>query len=288
MERLKGGVGRDLDKGKKICKKDVSIDTIRVNVTTKISTDANATDANLTGKIIDISSNTGVKDANVSVGKYSTLTDINGSYSLEYSSERNVIVTVNHKDYFSNTRTIQSLDANKTLTIKIAKPLASIAFDASKGATLTQKASKSVGKALVKFPAGAYEQSSKHYSGKVHATMSYYDTATDTAKTLLPGIAKGQENSTTDNIESLGFIQMALVDDNGTKIELEEGNEITLTFPAKLEDNASKDLVDVPLSSFDLKTGLWKKGADATLTGTNYVGKVKKVDVWSLDLKASK
>jgi len=109
---------------KKICKKDVSLDTINVIVTKKKPTDSNGTDYNLTGKIIDIVSNQPVVDANVSVEEHVAKTDKTGAFSIQYStSERNIVVTVKHKDYFSNTRTLQSTDENKSLEIKIAKPL---------------------------------------------------------------------------------------------------------------------------------------------------------------------
>ena len=224
-----------------------------------------------------------VKDANgsplsgvkVTTGTESVTTDGKGEFSFTKAEvvEKRTIVKFEKNGYFSLTRSREKDDQMFIEAVLQRKENGKISlqtkFSASEAKTLEISGMKVALKA-----SSVVRADGSAYSGNVNADMLYLDPNNENFAELMPGgdLAAVRTDGSNAVLISYGMTDVSLTDDSGNPLQLKDGTpaEVTFPIPAGMENNAPAEM---PLWSFDEKTGLWKEEGTATLKGNVYVGK---------------
>lgn len=132
------------------------------------------------------------------------------------------------------------------------------------------------------------------YTGSVSTQISYLDPASENFAAAMPGgdlMASGYGSVDASNpnpqLVSYGMVRFEMTGD-GQKLQLKEGSEATITFPATDVEKPSDDST-IPIWSFNEETGLWVYEGEATKQPDgSYVGKVKHFSWYNLDYPSTR
>ena len=233
----------------------------------------------VSGKVTD-SNGTAVSGARVAIAGHIVTTTADGSYTLSSvpAGER-VLVNVTHPDYLANSRVTEVNTTDVTQNITLDTPKATLTFDAADGATISQRNGASV-----ELPANGYiDANGTAYTGAVTVKMSYHAITTQSARATFPGTFEGIEGNTTFPIQSYGFMNVELTDENGNPVNLDGNSTATLTYP---NDKSLHTPSTVPLWYYDKSQGYWIEEGEAVRTNNfYYVGTVTHFTSWNLDVK---
>lgn len=233
--------------------------------------------------------------AGVTVGSGSsvTVTDATGSFALANVEVVNgrTVVDLKKDGYFDVVRSVSMKQSDNWEIVMVSKNNSEITakstYNASKTGTLKTDAGMKV-----EMPANGYkvDATGKDYAGSVTSELLYLDPDDDNFEAMMPGgdLAAVREDNSVAQLVSYGMLQVKMSDDKGNKLQLKEGSEAKLTFPVP-DMFVGKDLPnEIPLWSFNEKTGLWEEEGAATLQGDVYVGNVKHFSWVNLDWPESR
>ncbi len=228
--------------------------------------------------------------AGVTVGSGSTVTvtDASGSFALSKVEVVNgrTVVDLKKDGYFDVVRSVSMKQSDNWEIVMVSKNNSEIAaqstYNASKAGTLKTSAGMKV-----EMPANGYkvDATGKDYTGSVTSELLYLDPDDDNFEAMMPGgdLAAVREDNSVAQLVSYGMLQVKMSDDKGNKLQLKDGSEAQLTFPVP-DMFVGKTLPnEIPLWSFNEKTGLWEEEGVASLKGNEYVGKVKHFSWVNLD-----
>lgn len=242
-------------------------------------------DASLRGFVTDTQGKP-LADVTVISGTHSTVSDKMGSFILtkaDVNDERS-IVKFEKEGYFSLVRSVKfSGEENWTVAL-CSKSNSKIAVSNTFSST-TGKEVK-VGNLVNNLPANGFKvkETGETYSGTVKAEMVYLDPNDDAFAEMMPGGDLAAVDDTQERVQlvSYGMTSVNLTDDKGTPLQLADGSEATLKFPipAGMEKDAPEEM---PLWSFNEKTGLWVEEGKAVKNGDHYEGKVSHFSWVNLD-----
>lgn len=228
----------------------------------------------------------------VNSGTETATTDASGSFALaniEVVQGRTVVVF--KKDgYFDVVRSVTKADKDKWEVVMVSRYNSTITDNATYSAASSQTLSTNDGME-VKLPSDAYKnaETGKDYNGLVNTEMLYLNPDDDNFATMMPGgdLAAVDADNKTVQLVSYGMTKVEMTDNSGNKLQLKDGKEAELTFPIpeSLKDNTPNQ---IPLWSFNEKTGLWEEEGLATLQNGVYVGKVKHFSWVNLDWPESR
>ena len=125
-------------------------------------------------------------------------------------------------------------------------------------------------------------------TGSVKAEVAYLDPNTDDFSSRMPGgdlVALRTDNSEAQLV-SYGMMSISMTDAAGKEVQVKEGSEVTLVFPAP-EGLEAHD--EIPLWSFNETIGIWEEEGKATkqADGT-YKGTIKHFSWHNLDYPESR
>ena len=210
-----------------------------------------------------------------------TITDESGTYFLEINADENVSVSADFSNYAQNSRVITVEEDGITyLNISLIIVDAVETFDASNGAEIFTKG------ATISLPSSYTLEDGTPYTGQVTAKISYNRVTTIDGNKAFPGDYTGlQTDGTTTVLQSYGFIDVALSDANGSKLQITEGTTATLTYP--MDDNIENTPATIPLWYYDIEQGIWVEDGVATydVDTNSYSGEVTHFTTWNLDAK---
>ena len=163
-------------------------------------------------------------------------------------------------------------------------------FQATSGGTTQTNGMK------VEIPANAVvKEDGSAYTGQVRTNITYLDPASDNFAAAMPGgdlMASGYGSVDASNpdpqLVSYGMVDFNMTDVSGNKLQLKEGSEATITFPATNVEKPSDD-AKIPIWSFNDETGLWVYEGEATKQSDgSYVGKVRHFSWYNLDYPSTR
>ncbi|PTB83443.1 hypothetical protein C9926_02895, partial [Sulfurovum lithotrophicum] len=273
-------------KKRKQCKKYKTYDFVSIFVSPadNNSTDSNETNisgVSISGNIIDINGTT-IAGATVSIDGQTVITDANGVYTvMNVMSANRVSIDVSHSNYLTNSRIVEVNSTDITLDITLDTPKATLTFDSTLGATITEFSGASV-----ELPSNGYvDANGLAYTGSIIVKMAYHAITTQSGRSTFPGTFEGiDSNGSTFPIVSYGFMNVELTDTNGNPLNLDGNATATLTFP---NDILLYTPSTVPLWYYDEAQGYWVEDGEATNIGhtSTYVGTVTHFTSWNLDAK---
>ena len=238
----------------------------------------------VTGVIKDVSGDPllGVK---VSANGNEVITDINGTYSIEVEVNEQVSVTAELDNYAQNSRNVEVFEntvSNLDLTLVLVDKI--VDFDVRVGATIiTKGATVSLGASTI------VNEDGSNFLGTVTAKVSFNQVTSSVGREAFPGDYVGLETNGDETVlQSYGFIDVTLEDENGNLLRLADGETATLTYP--MDVNIATTPATIPLWYYDVVQGIWVEDGIATYdAGTNtYTGTVTHFTTWNLDAKVAR
>lgn len=226
----------------------------------------------------------------VTSGQDSAVTGERGGYLLEKCRAVNgrCVVKFERPEYFSVIRTSEIEEGEARVDAILMEQ------DAKEGVTEvarfynSQGATIEVGKMKVEIPANSlvYEKDGKPFDGSVFASLYYLNPNSENFVKEMPG---GDMSGVTADGKSVillsyGMVEVTLKDSLSQKLQLKEGAESTLTFPAPDGFSEEQKHNQIPLWYFDEEKGTWVEEGVATKSGNLYVGKVKHFSWHNLDV----
>jgi len=152
----------------------------------------------------------------------------------------------------------------------------------STGGILTQKDG-----AVIDLPAkGIVDMNGVVYTGEVDVAMAWIDPSSEDLGERMVGDLSGiDEDGEIQSLSSMGMLQVELIGEDGTLLNLAEGEIATLTFPVPSSMMHIAEPV-IPLWSYDEQAGFWIEEGEAYLEGNTYVGDVTHFSSWNVDYKS--
>lgn len=131
------------------------------------------------------------------------------------------------------------------------------------------------------FPADAIvNKDGEAYSGKVNVTAKYLHPNNNELGNMMPGaLIADAANGNTAVLGTLGMMAVELMGASGQKLNLKQGSQATIEFPAVTDYAPSQ----INLWYFDEDKGRWKEEGIATLEGDKYIAKVSHFSFWNCD-----
>ncbi|MBO7522820.1 MAG: hypothetical protein J6T30_03090 [Bacteroidales bacterium] len=237
----------------------------------------------ISGKICDMEGNN-LTDVTVISGDKQIKTDSTGLFSLDVDTliGNRCVLRIQKEGYFDR---IYSKKATDTINYPIqlikkeqSKFVTLKRFDAKEGAMIEANG------ATVTIPkSGLVKSDGSDYNGTVDIAVVYLSpTGAPAMNPLMPGadlMAIANDGDTVPLI-SYGMVNVEMTDEEGNPLQLKEGCEANLKYPAP-KGFSSHDTI--PLWYFNEENGLWIEEGYSTRQGDNYVGSVRHFTWWNCD-----
>ncbi len=239
----------------------------------------------VSNKICDMDGNN-LTDVTIISGNKKIKTDSTGLFSLDVDTliGNRCVLRIQKEGYFDR---IYSKKATDTTNYPIqlikreqSKFVTLKKFDTKEGAMIEANG------ATVTIPKSSLVKSDgSDYNGTVDIAVVYLSpTGTPAMEPLMPGadlMAIANDGDTVPLI-SYGMVNVEMTDEDGNPLQLKEGCEANLKYPAP-KGFSSRDTI--PLWYFNEESGLWVEEGYSTKQGDNYVGSVKHFTWWNCDIK---
>jgi hypothetical protein len=232
----------------------------------------------ISGVVVD-ENDQAVFDAQVDIMGTTTETDENGFFYVDEAKvyAKHAYVKVVKDGYFLGSRSFYPTKGNNLIDIKLLKKNIVGSFDAAAGGKITFESVN------IEMGSGFVTESGDMYTGKVNVRGKFIDPTSEDAGAIMPGSLRAASMSGESLLSSFGMMAVELTGDNGSHLQLAEGNtaEITSPIPAGLSSDAPST---TPLWYFDEDKGYWIEEGEATKVGNAYVGTVKHFSFWNCDI----
>lgn len=231
----------------------------------------------LTGRVVDETGKS-VSGAVVRGHGMTTTTNVHGVFVLANVTVPvgRAVIMVSKGGYFTGARAAcPSASKTTTMFVTLQSAKTTKTINASAGGQV------SIGAARVDLPANGYVDSRGNvYTGNVNVAAKYLDPDAESFYDSFSGdmSAVRSDGSVTELI-SYGVLRVQLTGDQGQELNLRQGTNATLTYPAADASQAA-----IPLWYFDERLGMWKEEGSASRVGSTYVGTVTHFTDWNLDL----
>ncbi len=233
------------------------------------------------GQVKDSLTGQGIENVTVSLGKASTTTDSNGSYTLNNLSEDdNAVINFEKEGYFLGSTKIQIKEffLDGTTSANYLEHT----MDAYDNQWSFDSNTRALG-GHIDVPSSAYADNAGNiYNGTVFATLEFQDMTTELGKKLFPGSFEGlNANGVIEQFASYGLMHISFKDTNGNALHFIDGTIATLTFDA-VPSLETQNMI--PLWYYDYDKGLWIEEGFAELNenGT-YSGDISHTGTWSIN-----
>lgn len=239
----------------------------------------------ISGKIYDENGNV-LSEATVLSGDNQATTDSSGHFNIDVDTliGNRYVLRIQKDGYFDR---IYSKMVSDTMDypIQLIKKeqsnfVALKEFNANEGVLIE------VNGATVTIPESSLAKSDgSDYNGMVGISVVYLSpTGAPAMEPLMPGadlMAIANDGDTVPLI-SYGMVNVEMTDDNGNPLQLKDGCEAYLKYPAP-KGFSSHDTI--PLWYFNEENGLWVEEGYSTRQGDKYVGSVRHFTWWNCDIK---
>lgn len=214
-------------------------------------------------------------------GTETTTTNTNGVYTLTLTADKNASITADLLNHTQNSRVVNvKKDKTTTLDLTLANVDVIEIFDATDGVTITTKG------ATIELPKAYTYPDGTAYTGEVTAKVSYNRVTTVQGAKAFPGDYIGLQTDGSDTVlQSYGFIDVVLEDENGNELQLADNATARLTYP--MDNHIGQTPASIPLWYYDTNLGIWVEDGLATYDATTntYSGDVSHFTTWNLDRK---
>ena len=220
------------------------------------------------GRIVD-EKDTPLSGVLVSGGGLTAVTDVNGVFILTDAmlDQARAYITATKTGYFKGSRIFRPVKdgMSKPPLIKLLAQKSIGTINATAGGTV-----QSPGGIKVEIPANALEG----YSGQVNVVAAYINPNSPDFFARMPGdLGADNKENKRGGLISFGMCDIDLLDDNGNKVKIKPGMQVTVSSPVPqgLQQYAT---TNIDMWNFDETTGIWKHIGVGTYQNGVYTGKV--------------
>jgi hypothetical protein len=214
----------------------------------------------------------------VTGGGKTVTTDANGIYILVdvQLDQARAYITAFKQGFFRGSRIFQPIKngLSKPPLIKLLTQKSIGMIGAAAGGAV-----ESPGGIKIELPANAIEG----YTGQVNVVANYVNPTSPDFFARMPGdLAADNAENKRGALISYGMSNIDLLDNNGNKVKIKAGKEVTVTLPVpqKLQSSAT---TTIDMWYFDEDKAIWKQEGKGTYQNGKYVGKVTHFSVWNYD-----
>ena len=239
----------------------------------------------VSGRVTNYDTGAGLGNIKVFAGEHTTITDIDGRYSLSATPSTARLLVNFEGDGFAEHADVFYLNnesANHIFNVSLLPVDVSVRFNSAKQQTLTDDNSP----ASVRLPAGALvKEDGSVPDGEATLNLTIIDPSKNI--NLMPGEMVAALGGTTELalIESFGAITATFEDSTGNALNLKSGSVSTIRIP--LSDKSGNPPSTIPLYYYNKATGLWVEEGTAVLLREEgdafYEGKVGHFSTWNAD-----
>ena len=229
-----------------------------------------------------------LQNVTVKSGTSQTSTNAQGEYTLSLPVGAGKSITADLENYTQNSHNVDlEQDINATLDMTLTTVDIVETFDVALAATLNTK-----GAEVIFSPNSIVKEDGSVHTGNVVASVSFNQVTSSIGRDAFPGDYMGvQTDGSSTVLQSFGFIDVTLKDENGNALKLDNSKSATLTYP--LDPNISPVPADgdiIPLWYYDTTKGAWIEEGQATYNAANktFTGTVTHFTTWNLDAKVAR
>ena len=230
---------------------------------------------------------TPISGVKVTSGNEVAYTNANGAFSLNSVNvvDKRAVVRFSSDNYADVVRSVEFKEGD-VWDIQLVSE-ANNSFDPS--AERTIDADWSSNSAKITIPANSLVDGNGNVAtGTVYSKTTYLNPTDEGFSDQMPGgdLAAVRTDQSAAQLISYGMVSINIVDDNGKELQLKEGSEATLRFPAPegMEAHAT-----IPLWYFDEEKGLWiEEGVATKQSDGSYEGTIKHFSWHNLDYPESR
>jgi len=130
---------------------------------------------------------------------------------------------------------------------------------------------------------GIIDENGAIYTGDVNVAMAWVDpSAQDLAARMIGDLSGIDEKGSRRALSTYGMLQIELLSDSGSELNLGENQFAELRFPVP-SDMVNNAPESIPLWSYNEIKGTWIQEGQAELVGSEYVGLVSHFSSWNVD-----
>lgn len=232
----------------------------------------------ITGQVVD-QTGSAVSDVILKVGSLSQQSDVNGMFifkNIEVEKGR-VFVAASKEGYFKSGRNLIPFANEISPALIMMVPLKVAGnISATAGGAVTSSDGLEVS-----LPANAIKGG---YSGAVAVAVHLFDPTSEDFLLEVPGSLEAINSGGEEGIlRSYAMANIELMDNQGNKLEIADGQKASLKFPIQPSLQASATAT-MPLWSFDEEEGIWKEEGIGTRNGNFYEADVPHFSPWNIDI----
>lgn len=236
----------------------------------------NDVNRNFIGRIVN-ENNQALASVTITIGDASTLTDINGMFTLNNVTvkENFAYIKASLSGFFDGSRSVIPIDGENRIDIML-RERNTIVRESGEAFVLGS------GAYSVSFSGNYETEDGSPYTGSVNISSNYLSPADENLNDLMPGMLLGQGITGEANVlETYGMLTVELTGTNNEKLQIVSDSE--LTFPIA-DQQLSSAPSTIPLWYFDEENGYWIEEGEATRVGDQYVGTVSHFTPWNVDI----
>lgn len=255
------------------CRKDKSTDQPKIP---ELPKEGVLVTTSVFGRIVD-EQDKPLSGVSVSGGGKTANTDANGIFMLMdvQLDQARAYIKATKPGFFLGSRIFQPVKngMSKPTSIKLLAMKSIGTINANTGGAAESNGIK------IEIPAGAIE----NYTGSVNVVANYVNPTSPDFMSRMPGdLAADNADNVRGALISYGMSNLDLLDNNGNKLKIKAGKEVTVTLPVpqKLQASATPT---IDMWYFDEIKGIWKQEGKGTYSNGKYTGKVTHFSVWNYD-----
>ena len=233
------------------------------------------------GTVID-NNGISVEGAMVAFEDQVTFTDDNGVFQFNdeqlYSS--GTYIKVSKEGFFDGSRRFYASEGNTSIVAIELMPMEEVAeFSSTDGSNIT------FDNVELNFKANSImNEDGSAYSGNVNIAAKYLDPTLVNTLNQMPGDLTG--TSADQNrvvLTSMAMIAVELLDDNGNKLQVQDGNtvDVKIPVPNALLNDAPET---IPMWHFNEEVGTWVEEGFANLVNGKYEASLPHFSFWNCDI----
>jgi hypothetical protein len=229
------------------------------------------------GRIVD-EADKPLAGVTITGGGSSTITDENGIYYITniMLDQARAYIEATKPGYFHGSRIFQPIKngLSKPPLIKLMQQKSIGTISATTGGAVESK-----GGTRIEIPANAING----YTGTINVVANYINpTIADFAARIPGDMAANNSSNKRGTLVSMGMSHLDLLDNNGNKLVIKTGAQVTVSLPVPKSLQA-KASATIPMWYFDETKGIWTEEGTGTFQNGKYVGKVSHFSVWNYD-----
>lgn len=220
----------------------------------------------------------GLFGAKVKIGNDSVYTDAKGVFQFNSVQvhEGYDFVKITKTTYFDGFKGFVPKDAGNELIISMLPETPVGFFSASAGAVVE------FSNYQLEFPANGFTLNGNPFSGNVSVRMQELNPDSSSFQQSMPGALLGNYYGDLRSLLSVGMFSIELLTNNGQKLEIAEGQTVTISYTLNQEmAQLAPDSID--LWSFDESNGYWVCEGSATKIDNKYVAEFSHFSFWNYD-----